>query len=88
VIVVFNDASLSLIDVKQKQCPLPPGGVRIGAVDWCRLAAGVGMHAASAATDAALADAVSDALDRDGPSLIDARIDPTSYPATLKAVRG
>src|SRR5262245_24582521 len=86
--VVFNDRSLSLIDVKQRQRRLAPAGVALGDVAWARIAEGFGMAAHAAATETELADAVQRALDHRGPSLIDARIDPATYPATLRAIRG
>jgi len=88
VVVVFNDASLSLIDIKQRQRKLDEAGVSLGDVDWRALAAGVGMAAHAATTERELQDAIGRALDHTGPTLIDARVDPRGYSAMLKAVRG
>ena len=88
VIVVFNDASLSLIDVKQRQRRLEESGVSIGSVDWRGVAESFGITACSARTEAELADAIDRALGHRGPALVDAHIDPSGYGAMLKAVRG
>jgi acetolactate synthase-1/2/3 large subunit len=88
VTIVFNDRSLSLIDVKQRQRQYASAGVTLGDVSWCSVAEGFGMRAHVAATDSELERALVEALAHRGPSLIDARIDPASYPDTLRAIRG
>jgi acetolactate synthase-1/2/3 large subunit len=88
VVVVFNDSALSLIDIKQKQRQLPRSGVFIGGIDWRRLAESVGIPAYAAATEGELAAALTRALQAPGPALVDARVDPSGYPAILRAVRG
>lgn len=88
VIVVFNDASLSLIDIKKDKRDLPDG-----ALGWPRadLAAamgsmgGIGLHAN---TEAELAEAMAAACAATGPVLIDVAVDPSGYPAQIKALRG
>jgi acetolactate synthase-1/2/3 large subunit len=86
--LVLNDASLSLIKIKQDKRRLPSAGVTLGDVDWCAMAAGVGMPAWRADDPASLERALGGALSAPGPALIDARVDPGVYPATLQAVRG
>ena len=86
--VVFNDHSLSLIDVKQRERQYASAGVTIGDVAWRSVAEGFGMPAHVATTEAELERALLEALERRGPSLIDARIDPSTYPQTLRAIRG
>jgi acetolactate synthase-1/2/3 large subunit len=86
--VVFNDRSLSLIDLKQRQRQYASAGVTIGEVGWTYVAEGFGMAAHVATTEAELERALLEALERRGPSLIDARIDPSTYPDTLRAIRG
>jgi acetolactate synthase-1/2/3 large subunit len=88
VTVVFNDQSLSLIDVKQRQRQYASAGVTLGDVAWSSVAEGFGMRAHVAATDGDFERALADALAYRGPSLIDARIDPASYPDTLRVIRG
>jgi acetolactate synthase I/II/III large subunit len=88
VTIVFNDRLLSLIDVKQRQRRYASAGVTLGNVSWSSVAEGFGMRAHLAATDGDLERALAEALAHRGPSLIDAHIDPASYPDTLRAIRG
>jgi acetolactate synthase-1/2/3 large subunit len=86
--IVFNDASLSLIEIKQQARRLPAAGVALGAVDWRKLAESVGMAAWTAHDEAALERAIDQAVATRGPCLIDATIDRSNYGATLRAIRG
>jgi acetolactate synthase-1/2/3 large subunit len=88
VVIVFADSSLSLIDVKQQQRRLPPAGVALGETDWCALAGSVGVAAHRAETEDELERALARALAHRGPTLIEARIDPGTYAATLHTIRG
>jgi acetolactate synthase-1/2/3 large subunit len=89
VVVLFDDATLSLIAAKQ--CPHDHGGhaaVGYRAIDFAAVARGCGLRAVAVADVTALEAALRDAVAHDGPTLIDARVDPSSYPALLDAVRG
>jgi acetolactate synthase-1/2/3 large subunit len=86
--IVFNDASLSLIEIKQQARALAPAGVALGTVDWRTLAAGMGVRAWTVSTTDELAHAIDAAMEISGPALIEARIDRSNYGATLRAVRG
>jgi acetolactate synthase-1/2/3 large subunit len=86
--IVFNDASLSLIEIKQQARQMAPNGVALGDVAWKRIAEGFGLTAWTASSVRELETALGSALDVDGPSLIEVRIDPSNYAATLKAIRG
>jgi acetolactate synthase-1/2/3 large subunit len=88
IVVVLNDSSLSLIEIKQQQRGLAPRGVALGSADWQRLAEGLGVTSFSASNESQLEDAIDRALAVTGPVLIDAIVDRSSYAATLKAVRG
>jgi acetolactate synthase-1/2/3 large subunit len=88
IVIVFSDASLSLIEIKQQARQLPPAGVSLGAIDWPALASSFGVVARAAADEAELERALIEALACDGPSLIEAKIDRSNYGATLRAVRG
>jgi acetolactate synthase-1/2/3 large subunit len=88
IVIVFADASLSLIDVKQQQRRLGSSGVSLGAVDWCAVANGLGAAAHRVETEAELSSAMSRALAHHGPTVIEARIDPGTYPETLHTIRG
>jgi acetolactate synthase-1/2/3 large subunit len=86
--IVFSDASLSLIEIKQQARRLEPAGVALGAIDWPALAGSVGVRSWVATTEAELDRAAAEALACDGPTLIEAKIDRSNYGATLRAVRG
>jgi acetolactate synthase-1/2/3 large subunit len=86
--IVFSDASLSLIEIKQQARGLAPSGVALGGIDWIAVARGFGAVAFGADDEASLERAIDAARPLAGPSLIAARIDRTNYPAVLRAIRG
>jgi acetolactate synthase-1/2/3 large subunit len=88
IVVVFNDASLSLIEIKQRARHLPPAGVALGVADWAALGRSLGTAGFTAVNEAELVDAIERAKASSGPSVIDARIDRSNYPATFRAIRG
>jgi acetolactate synthase I/II/III large subunit len=89
IVVVFNDATLSLIAAKQH--PTDHGGVdavRYRPIDFAAVARGVGMNAESITSTSDFEDALRRAMASDGPTLLDVAVDPSRYPAVLDAVRG
>ena len=88
IIVVFNDASISLIDIKQQARDLPAEGVRWDRPDFARVAEGLGLHAWRARTEDEYRAAIASALASVGPALIDVHVDPSGYPAQIRALRG
>ncbi len=89
IVVVFNDATLSLIAAKQH--PTDHGGidaVRYHPIDFSSVARGVGMNADSISSTGDLEDALRRVFAASGPALLDVAVDPSSYPAVLDAVRG
>jgi acetolactate synthase-1/2/3 large subunit len=88
VVVVFADGQLSLIRIKQDRRGLDPIGVGIGDMDWPRTATALGLRASRACDEKALADQLAIALVADGPTLIEARVDPGSYGRMLETIRG
>ena len=77
IVIVFNDAALSLIKIKQK--PAGHGGdeaVRYRPVSFAAAAAAMGAAGAAVTSERELAAALADALARPGPTVIDAHIDP------------
>jgi acetolactate synthase I/II/III large subunit len=89
VVIVFNDATLSLIKIKQR--PAGQGGaeaVDYGPVSFAGVATAMGAAAAAAGTEAELVTALDAALRRDGPTVIDAAVDPACYPAVMELTRG
>lgn len=87
-VVVFNDASLSLIDIKRQQRQMPDLGLSWPAPDFAAIARGFGFEAWTATDDAEMRSACSAAARSSGPRLIDARVDPAGYPAQLRSLRG
>ena len=88
IVIVFSDASLSLIEIKQQARQLPAAGVALGAVAWPVLAASFGVTPFVATNDDEFARALDSAGNCEGPSLIEAKIDRSNYGATLRAIRG
>jgi acetolactate synthase-1/2/3 large subunit len=89
IVVVFNDAALSLIEIKQK--PAGHGGaeaVRYRPVSFAAAATALGAAAAAVSTEPDLAAALAAALRRPGPTVIDAAVDPACYPAGMDLPRG
>jgi acetolactate synthase-1/2/3 large subunit len=89
VVIVFNDAALSLIKIKQR--PAGQGGteaVDYGPVSFAGVATAMGAAAAGAGTEAELVSALDAALRRDGPTVIDVAVDPACYPAVMELSRG
>ncbi len=88
VVVVFNDGSISLIDIKQQARGLPPEGVRWDRPDFARVAEGFGLRAWRARTEAEFREVIAVALAADGPVLVDVHVDPTGYADQIRALRG
>ena len=89
VVIVFNDAALSLIKIKQR--PAGQGGgeaVDYGPVSYARAAEAMGAAGVEVQDEAGLAAALAAALRREGPTVIDARVDPASYPLIMELSRG
>jgi acetolactate synthase-1/2/3 large subunit len=90
IVLVFSDASLSLIEIKQQRRRYRPAGVALGSVNWPRLAESFGVAPFVATNEDELASAIeqAQAMTSAGPSLIEAKIDRSNYGRTLVAVRG
>jgi acetolactate synthase-1/2/3 large subunit len=84
VTVVFNDNSLSLIDVAQQRRGYPTCGVRYGPVDFAAASATFGAWARRVETMEDLNAAVREAQHVDRPAVIDAIVDPTEYVAQTR----
>lgn len=87
-VVVFNDATLSLIDIKKGERDLPAGALDWPMVDFAAVMRGMGGSAWRVADAAGLDAALAEAMAMPGPRLIDVATDPSSYPAQIKALRG
>lgn len=89
VVVVFNDAALSLIGIKQRaEGHGGEGAVRYAPIDFAAVGAATGLAAARVDDASAYRAALHEALDRQGPTLLDVTVDPRGYAAVLEAIRG
>ena len=89
IVVVFNDAALSLIAIKQStEGHGGAAAVSYARTDFAAVAKGFGIEGARVSDPASYRSAFEAALRRDGPSLLDVTVDPSSYPAILAAIRG
>jgi acetolactate synthase-1/2/3 large subunit len=88
VVIVFNDSSLSLIDVKQQSRSLETRGVRWRHHDFAATMTALGGVGITVTTEEELVVALKSGLSYQGPTLIDVVIDPSGYPEQLKAMRG
>jgi len=89
VVVVFNDATLSLIKIKQR--PAGHGGpeaVGYRPTSFAAAATALGAAGAAVSDAAGLAAELAAALNRAGPTVIDASVDPATYPAVMDLTRG
>ncbi|MEO3470681.1 thiamine pyrophosphate-dependent enzyme [Roseomonas sp. CAU 1739] len=88
VVVAFNDATLSLIDIKKDSRDLPDGALGWPRADLAAAMRSMGGLGLTANTEAELAEAMATACAATGPVLIDVAVDPSGYPAQIKALRG
>ena len=87
-VIVFNDAALSLIEIKQEQKGFAGASMRYAGPDPALLARSFGVAAWTAADEPGFTRALVAAQGETGPTLIDARIDPSGYRRMLEIVRG
>lgn len=85
-VVVFNDAALTLIELKQRTGHGGPNAVRYGPTDFAAAASALGVPGHIATDTASLENAL--AAVPDGPQLIDARIDTSAYREIIRISRG
>jgi len=89
VVVVFNDATLSLIGVKQS--PEGHGGeaaVTFRRTDFAAIAEGSGLLALRAESVEEYREALGRALASGGPALVDAAVNPAPYREIIASIRG
>ena len=77
--VVYNDSSLSQIDLAQARRGYPTMGVRYGPTDFAGAAAALGAWARRVETLTELDTAIAEALEIDRPAVIDAIVDAAAY---------
>ena len=83
IFVVFVDASLALIELKQRQRQMPNLGVDFAQVDVAAIAAGFGGHGHTVSTEAELRAALAAAQTADTFTVIAAQIDRKAYDERL-----
>jgi acetolactate synthase-1/2/3 large subunit len=86
VVVVFNDAALSLIEIKQSPGQGGTRAVRYTPTDFAAVAQSMGLSGCVVSTTEELRATLGTELR--GPRLIDARVDPSGYPDIIAATRG
>jgi acetolactate synthase-1/2/3 large subunit len=87
-VVVFNDAAITMIGLKQRSRKLPPLGMEYSPIDFATVAAGFGCKPLRATTPEELKTSLAAAFASGGVSVVDAVINPASYYAQLRALRG
>jgi acetolactate synthase I/II/III large subunit len=89
VVIVFNDAALSQIDIKQQSRALPARGVRWQRQqDFAQVMTALGGRGFTVRDEAQYEAALEAALASGRPCLIDVEVDPVGYARQLKAMRG
>jgi len=79
IIVIFNDGYLNLIKIKQERQGYAVLGSQFAPVDYAKVSAGFGFQAVRVDSEAALRDALQQAIASGEPWVIDALIDPEGY---------
>ena len=82
IVVVFHDGALDLIRAQQLRAGKPMYGTEFMNPDFVQVAKAYGIAGYRVTSEAQCADAVATALATRGPTLIEAMIDPVSYPTT------
>ncbi len=88
VVVVFNDASIAMIGVKQRQRGFARQGMDYSPSDFALLAAAHGCRGLRVSAIADLEPALKQAFATHGPCVVDVLVDPTSYHEQIRALRG
>jgi acetolactate synthase-1/2/3 large subunit len=89
IVVVFNDAALSLIAIKQATDGQGgPAAVSYALTDFAAIAGGFGIRSQRVNDVVSYREALDTALRHRGPALLDVAVDPSAYPAILAAIRG
>ena len=88
VIIVFNDQSLSLIDIKQQASGLPSRGMRWETPNFSKVMEGLGGKSYQVSDKEQYRQALDEALEIGSPVLIDVLFNPEGYRQQLKALRG
>jgi acetolactate synthase-1/2/3 large subunit len=88
VTIVFNDATMAMIEVKQRRRQLPPRGMGYGATDFAAVARGFGCIGLRADRPEELPGVLREAFASECPVVVDVAIDREAYATMLPALRG
>ena len=88
VTIVFNDATMAMIEVKQRRRQLPPRGMGYGATDFATVARGFGCIGLRADRPEELPGVLREAFASECPVVVDVAIDREAYATMLPALRG
>ena len=86
--IVFNDGSLSLIDIKRQEMQLPELGFNWQQPDFATMARGLGCTTWRVSTADEYQVALTEAAENKGPCLIDVVLDPEGYLDQMRSLRG
>ena len=87
-VVVFNDAAITMIGLKQRSRQLPPLGMEYSPIDFAAVAQGFGCAHFRATNEGELKAALDGAFRSPGVSVVDAAINPASYYQQLRSLSG
>jgi acetolactate synthase-1/2/3 large subunit len=87
IVVVFNDSAIDLIRSHQVRAGYPVFGTEFASPDFSRIAAAYGIEGRRVTTPAECQAAMQQAVAARRPALIEAMIDPISYPTTPDALK-
>ncbi|MEX0760789.1 MAG: thiamine pyrophosphate-dependent enzyme, partial [Tistlia sp.] len=88
VVVVFNDSSIALIDVKRQRRQLPRIGMSYSATDFAAVARGFGCRGYRVEAPEELPGALAEAFAGEGPAVVDVQVDAGAYHEQIRALRG
>jgi acetolactate synthase-1/2/3 large subunit len=88
VVVVFNDAAMSMIEVKQRRRQLPLRGMDYAPTDFAAVARGFGCDGIRVEAPDQLAAVMQQAFRAERPVVVDVAIDREAYHGVLRALRG
>ena len=88
VVVVFNDSSMSMIEVKQRRRQLPPRGMDYAPTDFATVARGFGCMGIRVEVPGELPGALQKAFSSERPVVVDVAVDRHAYHPMLRALRG
>ena len=87
IVLVFDDQEIGLIRIKQEIKGIAPHGVKLGGVDWEKLAHAFGADGVTVDTEQGLSNALTVAVQSKRTTVIGVHIDASRYVAQFNALR-